>query len=163
MTQNKQFLRRLRILTTQKLKLPMNSSTHDEFHTFLPPSFQPITLTPVGISLSSSPHTDATPIIPPLSSNAPDVPSPITDDQLEHDLDGFFTHQHQIHNTNNWITIHQLTHSASNSKSSIPFCPNCPLACTQNFDSMKKPEHHKTIPQKQPFISSTFFPSCTTY
>ena len=61
------------------------------------PIFQPINpSTPVENSNSTSSHTDATPLLSPLSSYAPDVPSPITDDQLEHDLDYFFSHQQQI-------------------------------------------------------------------
>ena len=64
-------------------------------------TFQPINPpTPVENSTFTSSKTDATPILSPLSSNVPDVPSPIIDEQLKHDLDDFITHQQQIHNTN---------------------------------------------------------------
>ena len=45
---------------------------------------------------------------------------PITDDQLEHELDELITHQQQIPNTNISLTNHQQTHSVSTSKSSVP-------------------------------------------
>ena len=56
--------------------------------------FQPIlSPTPVEPSLSLSSHTDGTPTLSSLSSNELGVPSLITDDQLEHSLDEFVTHQ----------------------------------------------------------------------
>ena len=70
-------------------------------------------------SPSISSHTDATPILSPLFSNAADVPRPINYDQLQHELDDFIKNQKLIHNTSKLLSIHQLTHSASTSESSI--------------------------------------------
>ena len=65
---------------------------------FPQPLFQPITPPiPDEPYPSTSSYTDATSI--PLSSNEPDAPSPITGDQLEHDLDNFITNQQEIHDT----------------------------------------------------------------
>ena len=58
----------------------------------IPPPTQPIT-PPVEPSLSPFSHTDATRILYPLSISEPDIPSPIADDQFEHDLDENFTQQ----------------------------------------------------------------------
>ena len=58
-------------------------------------------------SNSSSYYTDAIPILSPLSE---DIPSPINDDQLEHDL-AKVIQQQQIPNSNSPISIHRLTHS----------------------------------------------------
>ena len=56
--------------------------------------FQSVTpTTPGKNSTFASSLTDATYILSALSNNAPDVPSPITDDQLEHDLDDSFYSQ----------------------------------------------------------------------
>ena len=53
---------------------------------FSPPHFQPIA-SQLHDETSPSSYTDATPILSPLSSNQPDKPSPMTDNQLEHKLD----------------------------------------------------------------------------
>ena len=51
------------------------------------PPFIPITPpVPVLLSTSSSSCTDTTPILSPLSSNIPDTPSPIIDDQLRNTI-----------------------------------------------------------------------------
>ena len=50
----------------------------------------------------------------------------MTDDQLEHDIDDFIKHKQQNQDTDHQLTIHQVTHSASASKtstSSICFAP----------------------------------------
>ena len=48
--------------------------------------FQPITpFIPDEPYLSPFSHTDSTPILSPLPGNEPDAPSPIADDQFEHD------------------------------------------------------------------------------
>ena len=116
MNQLKQFSIPTLILIIPMLELPIKSSNLNP----VPTTFQPIiSPTPVGPSLSPSSHTDATPILSPLSSNEPDIRSPILDDQLELDLEAFINPQRQIHNTNNPFTFHQLTHSTSTSESSI--------------------------------------------
>ena len=56
-----------------------------------------------------------------FTSKEPDVPSLITDDQLEQDLDELKSHQQQVHSTNKSLEIYKLTHSASTSSSSTPF------------------------------------------
>ena len=53
-----------------------------------------------------------------MLSNQPDAHRQMTDNQLEHELDSFITQQQHLHDTNNAITIHQLTHSASTSETS---------------------------------------------
>ena len=58
-----------------------------------------------------------------MLSNQPDAPGPMTDNQLEHKLDNFITEQQHLNDTNNKLTIHQLTHSASTSVSSTDSVP----------------------------------------
>ena len=73
---------------------------------FSEPLFQQITpATPVENSNPTSSHTDATPHSH-LSNDAPDVSIPITDDQLEHDLDNLIASQQQLHHTKNSLSIH---------------------------------------------------------
>ena len=52
----------------------------------------------------------------PTTSDQPDPPSLITE-ELKNDLDNFITLQQQLQN-NNTLTVHQLSHSISNSESS---------------------------------------------
>ena len=86
---------------------------------FSEPPFQPFTSQfPNKHSPAPSSYTDATPIIYPICSDQPDPFSPMTDNQLEHELDNFITLQQHIHNTNT-LTIHQPTRSTSASESSI--------------------------------------------
>ena len=88
--------------------------------TYSQPPFQPIvSQLPNEISPSPFSHTDATPIFSPMSTNQPDAPSPMNDNQLEHELDNFITQQQNLHDITNAFTIHQLNHSASTSESSI--------------------------------------------
>ena len=80
--------------------------------------FQPITPpTPVVRCNSRLSHTVATPILSALYNHVLDVPSPMTDRQLEPDLDDFKKSHQQIYNTNNPLTIHQLPQSTLTSKS----------------------------------------------
>ena len=114
---------------------------------FSQPVFQPITpTTPVENSISTSLLTDVNPILSPLWSNAPDVPSPIKDDQLELDLDNFIIHQQQIHNTTNSLTIHQLTHSASTSEPSIPSVHVAPTRAQKIlWNKSLQMQHHNSL------------------
>ena len=86
---------------------------------FSQPPFQPIN-SRISNETSPSPssYTDPTPILSPMSSTHPDAPSPMTDNQLDLELNNFITQQKHLHNTNNALTTHQLTHSASTSESS---------------------------------------------
>ena len=58
-------------------------------------------------SPAPSSYTDTTPIPSPMSTDQPDPPSPITDKQLEHELDNFITLQHHLHNTHT-LTLHNI-------------------------------------------------------
>ena len=85
---------------------------------FSQPPFEPIvSQLPDETSPSRSSYTDATPILSATSSNQPDAPIPLTDNQLEHEQNNFIAQQQHFHDTNNAITIHQLTHLASTSES----------------------------------------------
>ena len=59
------------------------------------------------------------------SSNETDVPSPITDDQLEFDLDEYMAHQYHFHSTNISSTIHQLSNSVSTPNPLPLLCSHC--------------------------------------
>ena len=58
------------------------------------------------------PNTDATTILSAMSSNRPDAPGPMTENQLDKELDNFTKQQQYHHGTNNALTIHQLAHAA---------------------------------------------------
>ena len=98
----------------------MNSLIPSPALNFLPNHFfQPIAShRPNKTSPSPSLYTDDNRIISPMSSTQPDAPSPMTDNQLELELDHFITEQRRLHGMNNAFTIHQLTHLASFSVSS---------------------------------------------
>ena len=78
-----------------------------------------------------------------MSSNQPDAPSPMTDNQLEHELDIFITQRKHPHDTNNAISIHQLTYSASSIESSIHSVHIAPTRAHRFF----KRKHHDATPQ----------------
>ena len=106
MTQPKPFLTLILTSITPKLTHPMNFWTPSLVPFFSESLFQHITPpAPVENSNPTSSHTDATPYSH-LSNDSPDVPSPITDYQLEHDHDNFIASQQQLHHTNNSLTIH---------------------------------------------------------
>ena len=80
----------------------------------------------------------------PLPRNAPKVPSPITDDHLEHDFDNFITSQQQLHITKNSVVTQQLIHFTSTSESPIPSVPIA-LSCAQhNLMERNHPNHAKS-------------------
>ena len=81
-------------------------------------------------------HIDATPVISPLSSKDSDVPSPITDNQLEHDSEEIINHQQYIYNTNNPCNL--------NLRILYSLCPHCTFLCMHSF--MKR-KHFHTTPQ----------------
>ena len=83
---------------------------------------------PLVLCTSSSSHTNAIPILSPLISHDPNAPNPMTDDQIEHDLKILRYNQQQTHNTYNQLIIHQLTQSATTSKSSASSIRN---VCTR--------------------------------
>ena len=56
----------------------------------------------------------------PMSSNQPDPPKLMTDNQLDHELDIFITQQQHLHNTTIALTTHQLTQFTSTSESLKP-------------------------------------------
>ena len=92
-TQPKLFVKLTLILITPQMTSPMNSETPSPVLLFFQSPFQPIAPSiHVEISTSASSHTYASPICSPISIYAPDVPSPITNDQLEYKLDEFITH-----------------------------------------------------------------------
>ena len=88
MVQLKQFLIPSLTLIIPMLKPPMIFSTLNPVPLIFSNHFFSPLLKPYP-SLSPSSPTDASPILSPLSSIEPDAPSPITDDQLEHNLDEF--------------------------------------------------------------------------
>ena len=83
------------------------------------------------------------PNLSPLSSHAPDAPSPMTDDQLEHDLDDFLKNQQQFHDNNNALIFHPITHSTSTSRSSTSAIRNAPTRTLEYFWSL--PELKKSF------------------
>ena len=93
----------------------MNSKTQNPsrllLHSHL---FKPSLTNSSRILSSPSSYTDATPFLSPTSSDQPDTPSPITENQLELELVNL------LHYNNNFITltIHQLLHSILPSESS---------------------------------------------
>ena len=92
-----------------------------------------------------------------MSSDQPDPPSPMTDNQLERELDIFLTQQQHHHNTTNALTTHQLLHSASTSESSINSTNTAPTSAHKVF----KRKHHN--PTHQFLISRPRLSSTTTY
>ena len=94
-------------------------------------------------SASTSSPIYATPNFSLLLNKSPDLSSPITDDQLQHDSVVFLPHQPQFHNTTNSLKIHQLTHSASTTE---PFMPSVQIAHTRKIFMKRK--HPNTTPQK---------------
>ena len=112
---------------------------------FSQPLFQPIaSQLPDETSPSPSSYTDAALFLSPMSSKQPDAASPMTDNQLKHELDIFIT-QHHLHGPNNAfaLTIHQLTHSASTSKCSTHSVHIAPTGANRVF----KQKHPNTTPQ----------------
>ena len=73
---------------------------------FSQPPFQPIvSQLPHEPSTFPSSYTDATLIFSPMSSNQSNAPGPMTNNQLELELDNFITQQQHLHNTNNVLKI----------------------------------------------------------
>ena len=96
--------------------------------------FQPFaSQLPGKTSHSPSSYNDASKILRPMSSNQPGAPSPMTDNQLEHEKDNFITQQQHLHDTNNAMIIHQLIHSASTTKSSTQSVHIAPIRAHRNF------------------------------
>ena len=92
------------VFKTQEFLENTAIDTRDEFvdsqpsfkTNFSKPPFNPIISSVPVIKLSSnlgSFYTDATQILSTFSSFHPDTPSPMTDDQLEHDLNHYIQHQ----------------------------------------------------------------------
>ena len=74
----------------------------------------------------------------PLSSHAPDAPSPMTNDQLEHDLDDILNNQQQFLDNNNPLVFHPITDSTSTSGSSTSAIRNAPTRTLEFFWPLPK-------------------------
>ena len=114
---------------------------HKEKYCFSAPSFPSIISQALVVTLSSnssSYYTKATPLLSPLSNPLEDTPSPITDDQVEHDSDNF-KQQPNIHKINSPISIHRLTQFAS--ESNIFSSSHPPQSCKRSKQTLTAIKH----------------------